>query len=567
MKINQIPSHLRKYTVPQNYKKYTPEDQAVWRFIMKGISYNLSFYGHKGALEGFKETGISSKKIPKISDISKKLKKFGWGAACISGFIPPRAFMEFQKYKILPIASELRVIDHIFYTPAPDIVHEAVGHVPFLTNKDFSKFLENYASTVLKSISSKEDMDRYEAIRILSDLKEKPGVRQSQIKKAEKKLEEVVKNISYVSESAKLSRLIWWTSEYGLIGTPKNPKIYGAGLISSIGEGAHIKKTKTLPLTKKCLDYSFDITDYQPQLFVCKNFKQLQKILDEVLKDLSFKRGGEKGVKEALKAQTLNTVELNSGLQISGVLERMESEKRKPCFLKFKGPVQLGFKGKQLKGHGRKRHGHGYSTPLGFVSKKKLHLFKSEDLKKEGLEKGKTVKMKFKGGITLKGKLKDFLYEKNRLLVLTFTDCLIKDKKKEVLYQPSWGEFDLAVGDEVISVFSGLLDPVAYKLKDDFKPSKVPKKTYSKKQKEIFEIYKEIEALKGGKKEISKKLKPLLSKIKGKKGSWLMGLELLDKLKRYPDLKKEVLKSLKDIKKTEVQEKKVFSLGLKFYKL
>ena len=349
MKNTYIPPFLRKYTVPQNYEKYSPEDQAVWRFIMKGILHNLSLYGHKGALKGLKETGISSSQIPKIADIDKKLKKFGWRAACISGFIPPRAFMEFQKYKILPIASELRVIDHIFYTPAPDIVHEAIGHVPFLTNPDFAKFLEAYALIVCKSISSKEDLEKYEAIRELSDLKEKPGVKKEQVQKAERKLKQVIKNISHTSESAKLSRFIWWTSEYGLIGSLKNPKIYGAGLISSIGEGAHIKKTKTLPLSKKCLNYSFDITDYQPQLFVCKSFKQLQKVLDEISKDLAFNRGGEYGIREALKSKNINTIELDSGLQISGVLERVESFKKAPFFFKMTGPVQLGFQGKELK--------------------------------------------------------------------------------------------------------------------------------------------------------------------------------------------------------------------------
>ena len=61
-----VPLHLRKYIVPQNYKKYTAEDQAVWRFIMKGIVHNLSLHGHKGSLEGLRKTGISFDKIPLI---------------------------------------------------------------------------------------------------------------------------------------------------------------------------------------------------------------------------------------------------------------------------------------------------------------------------------------------------------------------------------------------------------------------------------------------------------------------------------------------------------------------
>ena len=109
-----IPTHLKKYVVPQNYKKYSHEDQAVWRFIMKGIIHNLSHYAYPGALEGLQKTGINQNQIPKIKNIDRKLQKFGWRAVCISGFIPPRAFMEFHLHKILPIASELRSIQHIF---------------------------------------------------------------------------------------------------------------------------------------------------------------------------------------------------------------------------------------------------------------------------------------------------------------------------------------------------------------------------------------------------------------------------------------------------------------------
>ena len=559
------PAHLRKYIVPQNYQKYSHEDQAVWRFIMKGIIYNLSHHGYRGALEGLQKTGIYPEKIPKITNIDRNLQNFGWRAVCISGFIPPRAFMEFHLHKILPIASELRNIQHIFYTPAPDIVHEAVGHVPFLTNPTFSKFLSSYAKIVLKSISSSEDMEKYKAIRILSDLKEKPGSSPQQIKKQERKLKNIIKNTSHVSEASYLSRLIWWTSEYGLIGSLKKPKIYGAGLISSLGETLHIQKVKKLKLSDKCILYPFDITDFQPQLFVAKNFEHLLEVLQKASKNLSVYRGGIYALNQALMSKTLNTVVLDSGLQISGVLaDIIQTKAKEPVFLKFTGPVQLSFKDKQLDGHSKNYHQEGYSSPLKLLTKEKkpIHLWTKKDLSKENLKIGSFANMKFKGGIQLKGRLEKELRQKSRLLVLTFKECLITDNKNNLLYHPSWGDFDLALGKSIVSVFSGPADSLACQLKDDFNPSKTPQKIIKAKQKKSFALYKRLNKIKS-----SQQLNLILKDIKKEKEPWLLFLEALNSVKNKERLKKQVLSQLGNIKNFTLQKKKVFKLGCKFYNI
>ena len=560
-----VPIHLRKFLVSQNYKKYSQEDQAVWRFIMKGITYNLSHYGYPGALKGLQKTGIRQDKIPKIVNIDKKLQKFGWRAVCISGFIPPRAFMEFHLHKILPIASELRTIQHIFYTPAPDIVHEAVGHVPFLTNSVFSKFLSDYAKIVLKSISSSEDMEKYKAIRDLSDLKENPQSSLQQIKKQEKKLKTITKNISHVSEASYLARLIWWTSEYGLMGSLKKPKIYGAGLISSIGEALHTQKVKKIKLSKDCINYPFDITDFQPQLFVAKNFEHLLEVLQTVSKQLAFNKGGIYAVNQALKSKTLNTVVLDSGLQISGILtEKKQTKTNELSFLKFTGPVQLSFNNKQLKGHDKNYHKEGYSTPLNFLTKNKkpISLWTKSDFKKEGLKKGCSVKMKFKGGIQLKGLWVSELKHSGKLLVLTFKDCLITDNANNLLYHPSWGAFDLALGKKAVSVFSGPADSPSYQLQDDFEPSKAPQKMITSTQKKTFELFKKTSQIK-----TSQQLDSFLKEIKKQNQAWLLFLELLKSVKDKPKLKRQVLSCLADFQKFNRQNKKVFQLGRQFYNI
>src|SRR4051812_19031403 len=108
-----LPNHLKKYVVEQDYSKYSPADQAVWRFILRQLKAYLSVHAHQSYVEGLAKTGISIEKIPSIDDISEKLKKFGWRAVPVSGFIPPAAFMELQSLGILPIASAIRSLDHL----------------------------------------------------------------------------------------------------------------------------------------------------------------------------------------------------------------------------------------------------------------------------------------------------------------------------------------------------------------------------------------------------------------------------------------------------------------------
>lgn len=553
----KIPGHLKKYIVPQNYKKYTAEDQAIWRYLMKRITALQHQYGHKDCIKGMKKTGITFHKIPKISEMDKKLQEFGWRAVSVSGFLPPKAFMGFQAHGILPIASELRTLQHINYTPAPDIVHEAVGHAPLLIHPVFSCFLKEYARVVRKALVSSQDIKIYEAIRHLSDIKEDPSSKKADIEKASKRLRTLQKNLSFVSESSRLSRFIWWTSEYGLIGTLKNPKLYGAGLISSVGETEKCfnSKIKKIPLSRDCLNHSYDITSFQPQLFVTPDFEYLLEVLDDISSQLAWQKGGLYGVREALKSKTLNTVELNTGLQISGVLERKIQFKNQICFLKFSGPSQLSFKGRELPGQGKNYHKEGYSTPLGLMIQPKD--FKAGE-----------INLHFPSGIHLNGKVKDKIEKKGKLLLITLINCLVR-RGEDILYKPDWGPFDLAVGQSIASVFSGAADEKAFEVEDSFKPSLVPLRHYSQEEKIRFKIYRNISSVEKEKDSATKQklLKKLFIQLQAKTPPfWLAGLELLQQAKGFPKIRQNIANWLKKLKTTHPSFKTLIEKGLPFYR-
>lgn len=535
-----LPAHLRKYCVDQNYSRYTPIDQATWRYVLRQLKDFLSKNAHPCYLEGLEKSGISEEQIPHISEMNEKLKKFGWRAIPVSGFIPPAAFMELQSLSVLPIAADMRNLDHLLYTPAPDIVHEAAGHAPILIEPEYAAYLKEYAQVAKKAIISKEDLDLYEAIRELSDIKECSNSTAAQIEASEQKLAAIVKAATHVSEATELSRMNWWTAEYGLIGSIDNPKIFGAGLLSSVGESKWClsKNVKKIPLTINCVKQSYDITEPQPQLFVTPDFKTLVKVLHEMADTMAYKVGGEESLDKIIQAKSVNTVELENGLQISSVLtEYLKDGNGKAIYLKFSGPTQISFKDQQLPGHHREYHPNGYSFPLG-------NFTADQDLK-ENIR----VTLNYESGIKVTGELFKILKLSDLATVLTFKNAIVTFND-QILFQPEWGDYDITVGHFVKSVFGGPADRKNYGDTDDFVAARVPTPHYTDEQKKLFSLYQRVRECRQ-----AKSLQPIGQLfeecLKQATHEWLLFVELLEiaiMMKASPELQKKIESHLNSIK-------------------
>ena len=152
--LNKLPKHLKGFLLKQPYEDYTAQNQAVWRYIMRNNIAYLSKVAHKSYLKGLKKTGISVEEIPKMEGMNRILKDIGWAAVSVDGFIPPNAFMEFQAFNTLVIAADIRTLEHIEYTPAPDIIHEAAGHAPIIANPEYAEYLRRFGEIGAKAISS-----------------------------------------------------------------------------------------------------------------------------------------------------------------------------------------------------------------------------------------------------------------------------------------------------------------------------------------------------------------------------------------------------------------------------
>src|SRR5437764_2152341 len=193
--VQSLPKHLLQFAVDQRYEEYTPVDHAVWRFIMRQNIFFLKEYAHKVYFQGLLDTGISFERIPRIEEMNQILGTIDWGAVAVDGFIPPAAFMEFQAYKVLVIACDMRQIHHIEYTPAPDIVHEAAGHAPIIVDSEYADYLQRFGEVCAKAMSSKKDFELYEAIRHLSILKEQQNPDAEELAKATKLVNDRKKNL------------------------------------------------------------------------------------------------------------------------------------------------------------------------------------------------------------------------------------------------------------------------------------------------------------------------------------------------------------------------------------
>ncbi|MFD1315389.1 aromatic amino acid hydroxylase [Namhaeicola litoreus] len=554
--LSKLPNHLKTFIVDQHYNNYTAQNHAVWRYVMRSNVAYLNKVAHQSYLEGLEKTGISINKIPKLEDMNAILSKIGWAAVTVDGFIPPNSFMEFQAYHTLVIAADIRTIEHITYTPAPDIIHEAAGHAPIIANPEYAEYLRRFGEIGAKAISSAKDDELFEAIRHLSIIKEDPNTEASKIEEAEARIDVISKTMGKPSEMAKIRNLHWWTVEYGLIGTIEAPKIYGAGLLSSIGESklCMSDEVKKLPYSIKAADIEFDITKPQPQLFVTPDFAHLSLVLEEFANSMALRKGGLEGIQKLINSKNLGTIELNTGIQISGVFSEVIEDEGKAVYFKTAGPTALAFKNKEIIGHDKEYHADGFGSPVGKLKRINLAIedMSPTDLEAYGIYEGKTVVLEFKGGITVEGEI--ITGKRNlqgKIILISFKNCWVKHGES-ILFQPDWGIYDMAVGAKILSAYAGVADPGSFGLRFESPKEKTHKIQYSNKEQNLHGLYSEVRKIREKKNLDNKSILELenifLTLIAEYPDDWLLSLEIFELVFNLEvPLKNQVLAHLKNL--------------------
>ena len=529
--LDRLPVHLKQFIKPQIYSDYTAIDQAVWRFVMRMNVRHLQMIAHPSYLDGLAKTGISVDNIPDMETMNEVLTRIGWAAVSVDGFIPPAAFMEFQAYNVLVIAADIRQLQHIEYTPAPDIIHESAGHAPIIANPEYAEYIRRFGEVGSKAIGSEKDHQLYEAVRHLSIIKEAPGTNQDELLIAEKRINDLQQNMGEPSEMALIRNLHWWTVEYGLIQVGEAVKIYGAGLLSSIGESSACLSDQVvkLPYTLDAAYQDFDITKPQPQLYVTPDFAHLSLVLEELANKMALRKGGLQGVKKLVDSKRLGTIELSTGLQISGVFDDVITVDDKPAYIHTMGATALALRDRELVGHGTTYHHEGFGSPLGKLKGVNLAIedMSPRDLMAYDIYEGKKTSIEFESGILVEG---DVVTGKRNLqgkiVLISFENCTVT-LGDQILFAPEWGVYDMAVGRDVVSAYGGPADPKSFDQIIRVPQEQTIQVEPSQKFKNLEQLYHQVRLAREDNMSID--LKDIYVKLKkDHPEDWLLGLELLE---------------------------------------
>ena len=272
-----------QFSVTQRYDRYSDSDHESWRCAMCALSNVLESRCAVPYADALRQCGLRVHRLPRLSEINQALARLGWQSVMVDSFIPPPTFMALQAQRILPITRHVRAYSQLGYTPIPDIIHEAAGHLPMLVESEYRRFLQRFGEEGGRLRYSALDERVYFAqkryaefcglpnpdITTLSDLRDELKALRTQQKEA-------------LTPACLLSRFHWWTVEYGMVG--ECAKLFGAGLLSSSAEAIASDDTRKEQLSLNCLEYDYEISRMQPQLFVADDWSHLNDQLTHVIR-------------------------------------------------------------------------------------------------------------------------------------------------------------------------------------------------------------------------------------------------------------------------------------------
>jgi phenylalanine-4-hydroxylase len=253
---------------------------------------------------------------------------------------------------------------------------------------------------------------------------------------------------------------------------------------------------------------------------------------------MAYQVGGLEGINKAIECANVATCQYSSGLQVTGVFDEVIVDRNKtPIYLHAKGPCGLAFKDKELKGHGRDYHKDGFGSPIG-------------NWKQTELKEGKKTKLEFESGIVVEGKIDKLLERDGKLLLITFSNCTAKYRER-VLFDPSWGNYDMAVGDRIASVFNGAADKDAYNQVALIPKERTIKVPSDAKRKKLENLYAQVRKIRETKKGYERLGEIWETQQAEHPGDWLLSMEIfeiLDMTEQQPPLKAKIEKFLNNKK-------------------
>jgi phenylalanine-4-hydroxylase len=225
----------------QHHDAYTNEDKLVWQILFERQMSQLKNYAIQEFLDCVETIGFHKDDIPNFKALNEGvLKANGWQIEVVKGIIPVEDFFTLLNNKKFPCSAWIRPMSSLDYLEEPDMFHDVFGHLPLLLNPKYNAFFKWIA---------KKAMDNMGNEKIITELQ----------------------------------RLYWYTIEFGLCKENGDLKVYGAGLLSSIGESKFALSETPKKINYKLnevLQTKFHTDSYQDHYFVIENLTALTDSID-----------------------------------------------------------------------------------------------------------------------------------------------------------------------------------------------------------------------------------------------------------------------------------------------
>jgi phenylalanine-4-hydroxylase len=232
------------FTIDQDMRLYSADDQAMWRNLYFRQSRIVQGYACAEFLEGLKILNAADK-IPQLEKISDALyARTQWRLAAVPGFIPDVAFFQHLSERRLPVTVWLRKPEEMDYLVEPDMFHDFFGHVPMLFHPVFADYVQLYGKRGLEAAGEN-------ALPLLA-------------------------------------RLYWYTVEFGLIDTADGLRTFGAGILSSAGETPYSltsqEPNRVRFQLERVMRTRYMIDQYQKTYFVVRSLDELHQAVSQDLR-------------------------------------------------------------------------------------------------------------------------------------------------------------------------------------------------------------------------------------------------------------------------------------------
>jgi len=230
------PPHRADWTIDQNWETYTAAEHAVWRTLYERQAKLLPGRACDEFLAGMAALPIGAAAIPDFRRLSEVLmRRTGWQVVAVPGLVPPEVFFEHLANRRFPAGQFIRRPDQLDYIEEPDVFHDVFGHVPMLMHPVLADYLQAYG---------------------------KGGLRAQRLGALDQ-----------------LSRVYWFTVEFGLVAQRDGLRIYGAGIVSSFAETRFALEDRSPNRLKfylsRVMRTRYRIDDFQESYFVLDTLDDL----------------------------------------------------------------------------------------------------------------------------------------------------------------------------------------------------------------------------------------------------------------------------------------------------